>query len=1346
MIKDKSNDKSNLCKGASLAFAGILALSFFPLNVIEVKADYLISGEIGSEAIYISNANQKWNKESVYEIRAAYFGSDKKIPIGLSDYSGYLGINYDSATTVESIESSVTVTYKTSGQNIKVSKLDDSVIKNVSSNPTSTKYGTVTLDNAGQYTINYSITLNLSDDTVKNFSTDYIVTSEITSAYFEFIENDSNIIPSVYDVSYQKAKGGLKNLNLTLPKVFGENEKELPNVVFIANGDTSSIQTSDYVDITISKGSKGTAVIEGQGRNFFIDSKYFNPDSDEFVGFGNYILKYSYYSNGQFITSVTKEFTVSEQYYEDYDYTIKTSSSLTSAITGVETTLPKITGQTSTSSKPSGETVNVSYKVIAYRLVNGSYSETKDGSIVDGKFTPWADGSYKIVYNAEDFYGNPKSTYFFIDGVKDSQKPVAQMYDASNVNNYVGQNINNKIDSYIDASNDLKSKTSVKNIIIFAVGATDNVSKVEDMKLTRVVKSSAKSITIDDYADYNLIFDYDFTSLITNNKYLENKLTAAGVEISNEESVLAWLKGNKFLIVTTDKTKTVEQGYAYLNINLTSGLMLNGSESGIPYTVLYYAQDKAGNESAQLSYQITVVSEEILDSVGPEITFPTNLKNSYRANSIITFDAPSASDDNDTRMEIITEYAYDGYDNWIQFEDDNYKIDLSEIEDAIYSDNKPTKLTIRVTAYDDYGNKGEWTKDISIADVQDTSAPIIMTESYETSNDSFIKQNSEIILPTITIADDYVEYLNAEVYVSRIKDGVETPISVKGKVEEKNVLNGKYILKAGKIVASYPGEYQVKVIITDAGNNQITSFYNYYVEDDNIIEDPVITGLASTIGNEGKAEVGEAIDLATPSVDYVIDEDRFGIFGVLDDDSKASFDYSVKVINDAPSSYKFNENEEKTFTAYEPGIYKLQYFVNVTIFDKNQFEINSDNTAVVEKGTSNKVVSVDENSFVILSDSTFKYALKSETDYKIYDLTSKFTFDSNMKAWYIQKDSVNYYVNVDEGFKLIARNGQQIEFSLNNDAGSNLTIGDTSYSISSSATLDLNVIVSYNLPSDVFTLTVSDTKAPEILVDYDYPSTADKNDIVSIKKVEAEELSVKGIDSEKSYVLISYKGGETSYSTQYYLSTWTTDSDYNPSTGNIDYKLTRDGNYTISYFVYDYYGNVNSEKSYTIHVGDCERPTIKIANGFIEEKFKLGETLTLDLSKLTFTDDVTTDSNKLLETLEVKVYNTATSSEELKNIANESEHRYSYKLDTAGTYKIEISVTDEAGWTKTETIQFEVSTDSEEGTEVYEVVGTVLIVVSVLVLAGVITYFVVSKIKKDKKTKSKGEKKDKNNK
>ena len=72
-----------------------------------------------------------------------------------------------------------------------------------------------------------------------------------------------------------------------------------------------------------------------------------------------------------------------------------------------------------------------------------------------------------------------------------------------------------------------------------------------------------------------------------------------------------------------------------------------------------------------------------------------------------------------------------------------------------------------------------------------------------------------------------------------------------------------------------------------------------------------------------------------------------------------------------------------------------------------------------------------------------------------------------------------------------------------------------------------------------------------------------------------------------------------------------------------------------------------------------------------------------------------------------------------------------------GTYTIYLEVTDAVGNKGTKSLTVTFSARAQDRVMTYQVVGTILIVVSVVVLAGVIIYFIVSKVKLDKELKKK---------
>ena len=122
---------------------------------------------------------------------------------------------------------------------------------------------------------------------------------------------------------------------------------------------------------------------------------------------------------------------------------------------------------------------------------------------------------------------------------------------------------------------------------------------------------------------------------------------------------------------------------------------------------------------------------------------------------------------------------------------------------------------------------------------------------------------------------------------------------------------------------------------------------------------------------------------------------------------------------------------------------------------------------------------------------------------------------------------------------------------------------------------------------------------------------------------------------------------------------------------------------------------------------------------------------TVDLTQLTFTDDKTADADL---TVTYEFVNDDTSDEPIEAEV-ENENQVAYKITEVGNYTFTVTVTDEAGNAATREFSFEVTEETYDATITYRVIGTVLIVISVLLLAGVIIYFIVSKVKLDKELK-----------
>lgn len=188
------------------------------------------------------------------------------------------------------------------------------------------------------------------------------------------------------------------------------------------------------------------------------------------------------------------------------------------------------------------------------------------------------------------------------------------------------------------------------------------------------------------------------------------------------------------------------------------------------------------------------------------------------------------------------------------------------------------------------------------------------------------------------------------------------------------------------------------------------------------------------------------------------------------------------------------------------------------------------------------------------------------------------------------------------------------------------------------------------------------------------------------------------------------------------------------------FEAEKQGVYTITYTATDVAGN-SKTKTMEISVGDCEAPVITWKDNYsVTEEVKLGDTWTLDLSKLTISDNVT-ETDYLNNNVTIKLVK-PDGTTQVTNIGNDKS--YKWKFEETGDYTLTITGKDEAGNTTGKTYQYKITVpkDAVENDKVDSVVGTVLVVVSVVILAGVLIYFVVTSRKKTGVKRTSTKKKD----
>ncbi len=190
------------------------------------------------------------------------------------------------------------------------------------------------------------------------------------------------------------------------------------------------------------------------------------------------------------------------------------------------------------------------------------------------------------------------------------------------------------------------------------------------------------------------------------------------------------------------------------------------------------------------------------------------------------------------------------------------------------------------------------------------------------------------------------------------------------------------------------------------------------------------------------------------------------------------------------------------------------------------------------------------------------------------------------------------------------------------------------------------------------------------------------------------------------------------------------------------------GTYTIVYSATDANGVTATSKTVKISLGDTEKPQIFLTESFekkLSDGFVLGDNDTLVFNQnAKIKKNVTTyddedlyvddnvgfeykdgDINTELETKKVTVYVYTPSGSTMTAENDTGTDKLTYKFTTAGTYTIKFSVTDATGSNTQEiTRTFVVKAKSTSSVDTSTIVGTVLIVISALILAGIIVYLV----------------------
>ena len=1409
MNKSKSKIKG-LFKGVAVGFAFVLCSAFFPVNTIAKAVD----DYSGTNATLNTNRLQVGQKgtgeEATTETRVK---KGQPVTIPAASYK------YNAGGKEESLEIESGKT-NTKSHDTRTITGTVKVYYQATNDEVSVEDGKFTADRIGRYVILYTVVDG--DDT---YTYDMYVQCEAADVTFDFPTNNANIIPSVYD----RAIAANKDIVLPLPTIEDADGEE---ILTSKDDGYYTIDKAGFTDPAPAPENKKNAFVEirlasnvqvGTGetgdekryvkiqerdvegkQEFYIAGKDLNYESVEGKTFQ---IIYSYYSLSTsgtpvFISSVSKSFKVDNGYYHSanndgkengYDLTTSWSSSYSdlTAVVGVERELPKLTASTAANNTPASESVEVWYNIKAYWKNNDSdYVEvTEDNEKIDvdllkkGIFKAKVEGSFRFVYEVTDFYGhgseiNVGKRSFTIDNVKDTRAANVYAYDG------LEDSYNSKDNTYKTVDTKIKNRSVNRNIILYAVGGTDNMVERDKLVLSREIRDNTTSRKFiigdgtgeDIYNSYNLIFapkaeegddlDSILKQIITDNYELKKQMVLEGKDITNPTEIIKFLKAKKFLLVTTEFNKSLEKdaennvkdivpeltendpdalkkmmrleaddpqnaekiGYAYIK---PEGNSIDFRDS---ISFYYYASDGI-NSRTQKVYSVNLASG-YTDNDGPSLTFSTDLQAAYLTTDKIEFNVATATDSQDTRLDAVTAYRFlngskeplqsdltketlkyvigkkenintKDKDKWYTkvedtnglIESENWYYDTTKTKYTIDLSKRPAGAEyVEILAYaiDDDGNAGFFTKTVKIAQMADSDMPKLFLVENPPSGENQ-KAPAEIKLPTLHFEDKGANYMSAKVTVMKIVGSGEetktTYLQSLGVSTEFDTVRETFKVNAGSFRASTQGKYQVAVTVTDAANHSVTTYFNYQVDQGEINDEPQIDNIAS-----GKVDLepGQQYYLTPPTVSINKDEETYGYIGLDEnDDAYTATNYTTTVI-DSNADYSL---DQYYFSASQRGSFKLIYKVYILRYSKKDLtDTPTENKLHLVDGKLKYYVTADKDYYVYIDRKTGEIVANTELTVGGEALSDYNTLNGMVDKWVLESNPIQINVG-----------GVKIDVNIDED------YYNRSYETTELETLEIIKPTSITYNGDGYS---TNLKESTVTI-----TKTTRGSTTTLATLNFEEWNTKLGDGDSNYFEIN---------------------EDNTRNGKVVLKLEGNGTYHIRYSIQAQDRNKNNvgepkTLEYDISKGDTVDPKLEIdSKKLTKAKYNIGDTLTLNMSGITVSDTVTTDVNTLLSKLKVTIRND-TLNEGSKTIENSAEtegkYVYEYLLEKAGTYTLEITVQDEAGNDSTVSHTFEVTADETSSVDVKEVMGGVLIGLSVAILAGVVIYFIVSKVKLDKKEK-----------
>ena len=1036
-------------------------------------------------------------------------------------------------------------------------------------------------------------------------------------------------------------------------------------------------------------------------------------------------------------------------------------------------------------------TTDTNTQNMTYGLVSGIYSaETGTGTPnIDGKYLEAVtydvtnEGVIKsVTYKGEthkvDYtYADDNTTITHVNGVKFNSQEVFKLLMNRAVQNIVDglfEDISASMPSVAQLKKDSAGNSSVE-VTIPAFYAVDNVKNFDDVTYTRKLRTpSGQTITLKDGNDteyaYNTTATYKFT---TAGKYEVQYTVYDGTSTKQYEYEITIYDANSDKDLEANEYGKLGDGVTTINANIgtksvsSEGTLIFKKPTATDtydetlevktYLTVGYMKLAMGGGSVYENGASVVISEE-LDYVTYNST-----SNEYSIDVAKALAAITTADGEDmsgvvdmkVRVEATVDSTLTGtrksqtYNNGqVAVFDAGNSYTYYEKTIAVRNTDDTTPVEITSDFNDDLASLNQELIQNMINEEQVTGASADIDEyGYldGSTNRAPFNQSSatNIKLPTVTFTDNDAN-LNLKVVVTNTNEftGNESNITLTNvyKTKVTDNLNGTYTYEmyGAELNLAHSGIYTVTFIAEDIGGNITLQTFGIRVEDKTT---PTIMITDSSKFSE-TWEAGK---------EFVVPDVTLQKYGKnINTEGWATY-WEVTSVSEGA---EFDLEVGNSFTPLKAGTYRISYFA--TYNGQIMAELIEVYSLSV-KDTTAPTITVEGNQ----KDFVTSYDWKDTTQLVYFPIATAVdpNFEGDLDVTYTvtnaSGDTVSNY-EVD-GDYIEYLDYYKIENDTYTAGGVNYTVDANTdrYNLTYTTVQGEATNTNYRYVQDGTDYYVVKTKVEGSVTSYYYTKGTTDIDIDEgtatfyyVQYVEnatgeyAARETFKQVSENKDgeFVLVDDFGVEQKVDVdEYDRYVKTKDNTYLEAYMVRAFEAKKQGTYTIKYLATD--GTNETPYTVEIKVGDVEAPKLEWT-----DSSKLITTMTKDgywelpVDFIKLSDNVSSE-DYLWDN--VKVTLTAPDKTTVSNLGNSDNNYYKWQFTQTGDYTLQIVVKDESGKTFTSP-SYKITVPSEEAKEdkVSPVVGTILIVLSVLVLAGVVTYFVVSNLRKGKKKPAKKAKKE----